>query len=156
MKKVLISSLRATMFGAIAGIFIGFWMCIIFNASAGNFTTLLPSGPTWTSHFSSVLVAFIMSAVLWMLMGVVFSLSSYWLFAENPWNLGITATTFIHFIITSICSILIAFATGWYSISWSNAINFMIIFTVIYLIIWGINMLIYRAKVRELNRRLNP
>ncbi len=151
--KNFLTSLKVGLQGAILGLFIGFWMNILNNISY-NTEHLIPSTPEWTAQFSTIHQAYAVSAILWMLMGVLFTLASYWIFAKNPWDLGLAAATVIHFVTTWIGFIAIAILAGWISFSWLDALIIFAQFSIIYVIICGIQFVYARKKVKELNANL--
>ncbi len=155
MKNPVIASFWISLNGAIYGIFIGFWMMVLSNFLSGSTTIVLPSRPSWTSQFDSLATAFVVSALLWMIMGAMFALSSYWIFTKNPLDWGITQATAAHFLITWAGSTIIAFATGWLSVSLVNALTFFVEFAIVYVIIWGISILISRRRAQDLNKELH-
>lgn len=148
MKRIIKDSLR----GIVIGQFIGFWMATIFSAVNGA-PTWLPSPPLWTSQFPSLTVAILVASLLWWAMGILFALGSDLIFSAEEWS--ITKRTVIHFVVTILGFTFLACLSGWFPIEPAPIFGFILIFIVVYMIIWSINMLHARHTVNQLNQHLN-
>ncbi|WP_018143096.1 DUF3021 domain-containing protein [Alloscardovia criceti] len=154
MDKRIVNTIKYTLLGAVVGVFVGWCFVIVFNLVYGSTGLFYPSRPEWVAQFPSVTIAFIVSTLLWMLMGIVCALASYWLFDADPWNMGLTATTFWHFLIIMLTMTGVSFAAGWYPISWASLGIFFVQFAILYLIIWFSMFMYYRSQIQELNQQL--
>ncbi|USS87732.1 DUF3021 domain-containing protein [Fructilactobacillus hinvesii] len=139
-----------TVSGATGGLFIGFWLAMLFSKLDGV-TRMFPSSPAFVSHFGSELNAMAVTGVMWMTMGIVFSLSRL-IFKVERWS--ITKRTVLHFIVTYVLFSLLAIVSEWFPLNWIYFTNFTLIFIVIYVVIWNIEMKRARRMVAEINQKL--
>lgn len=147
--------LISTLLGAVAGLFIGFWISVVFNLIYSRTNTYYPSSPAWTESFPSLMAAIIVSALLWMALGIVFAQAGYWIFVRNPFRMGLTGTTAAHFVVTLLGTFTVAVCAGWVHLSWVTAASFLVQFAPIYLVIWGTSMLQRKRRARKLNAQLD-
>ncbi|USS85114.1 DUF3021 domain-containing protein [Fructilactobacillus myrtifloralis] len=112
---------------------------------------LFPSNPDFISHFGSELTATAVAGVMWMAMGMVFSLSSL-IFGIERWS--ITKQTVLNFIVTYVLFSTLAVVSEWFPLEFSYFANFTIIFIIIYVVIWTIEMRRARQTIAEINQKL--
>ncbi|WP_274706354.1 DUF3021 domain-containing protein [Fructilactobacillus myrtifloralis] len=139
-----------TVRGAVGGLFIGFWFAMLFSKLNG-LNRLFPSNPDFISHFGSELTATAVAGVMWMAMGMVFSLSSL-IFGIERWS--ITKQTVLNFIVTYVLFSTLAVVSEWFPLEFSYFANFTIIFIIIYVVIWTIEMRRARQTIAEINQKL--
>lgn len=148
MKRVIKDSIS----GIVIGQFIGFWMATLFSAVDGA-SSWLPSPPRWVAQFPSPIAATVAASLLWCAMGMLFALSSDFIFGAEEWS--ITKRTVTHFAVTILGFTLLACLSGWFPLKPAPILGFILIFLVVYAVIWGISMLYARHTVNQLNQHLN-
>ncbi|WP_395319655.1 DUF3021 domain-containing protein [Fructilactobacillus frigidiflavus] len=126
--------------GIVAGIFYGFIIALgcSFYYHLAYFQ---PSGNQFVKQFGNNLNATAVSAVIWSLIGLVFSLSTM-IFSIENW--GITKQTIVHFIVTYTLFTPLAILAGWFPLQFKFMISFTIIFIFIYSWMWFFSF--YKAK----------
>lgn len=67
-------------------------------------------------------------------------------------NLGLSKVTLLHYVITLVSFFSFNFLLGWFNEF--NIILILAVFTVAYFIIWLVNYLIYKRKIRRMNKDL--
>ncbi|USS89858.1 DUF3021 domain-containing protein [Fructilactobacillus cliffordii] len=139
-----------TVSGAIGGLFTGFWLAMLFSKLNG-LNRLFPSSPAFISHFDSELTATAVAGGMWMAMGIVFSLSSL-IFGVERWS--ITKKTVLHFIVTYVLFSTLAVVSQWFPFNFAYFANFTIIFIIIYVVMWMIEMRKARQTIAEINQKL--
>ncbi|MCH5461625.1 DUF3021 domain-containing protein [Lactobacillus sp. LC28-10] len=137
--------------GAIVGVTIGFIIALVFSL-LNQTTIFMPSTPAFVDRFSNNLMATLASAGLWALIGIVFDVASYLIFERSQWS--ITRQTVVHFVITYACFTPLAIIADWFPVQ-NYLISYTIEFVIIYVITWFISMQIAKAKVRRLNQLLS-
>ncbi|GAX03969.1 hypothetical protein IWT140_01603 [Secundilactobacillus pentosiphilus] len=137
--------------GAVIGITIGFMMALVFSV-LNQTATFMPSTPEFVARFSNNLMATIVSAGLWALMGIVFDVTSYLIFEKSQWS--ITHQTIVHFIVTYVCFTPLAIIADWFPVQ-HYFLSYTLEFVIIYVMMWFISMQIAKAKVRRLNQLLH-
>lgn len=110
---------------------------------------LLPSSPSFVKNFETPLDAFIVSIIIWGLMGVVFFLSQYIFLLEK---LSITQQTIYHFIVTYCGYTILAVCAGWFPDTFSWLIFYTGIFVLIYCLIWFFSMKEAKKITAALNK----
>ncbi|CAH1852137.1 DUF3021 domain-containing protein [Convivina praedatoris] len=141
---------RIIRFGIITGTFIGFMSALFFSWLYGA-NNLYPSSPQFVEQFSNNLIAITVSAVIWALMGVVFS-TAQMIFEVESWS--ITKQTVWHFITTYTGYTILAILAGWFPLNFWYLLQYTLIFVVVYIIIWLISMYVARRNVAKLNQEL--
>ncbi|USS93909.1 DUF3021 domain-containing protein [Fructilactobacillus ixorae] len=139
-----------TVSGSAGGLLIGFWFAMLFSKLNG-LKQMFPSSPDFISHFGSELTATAVAGVMWMAMGMVFSLSSL-IFGVERWS--ITKQTVLHFIVTYVLFSTLAVVSEWFPLEFSYFANFTIIFIIIYVVMWTIEMRRARQTIAEINQKL--
>ncbi|CAH1856143.1 DUF3021 domain-containing protein [Convivina intestini] len=142
---------RMIRFGVITGVFIGFMSALLFSWLYQS-DVFQPSSPKFVAHISDNLTAVTISAVIWALMGIVFS-TAQMIFEVESWS--ITKQTVLHFITTYTGYTILAILAGWFPLNFWYLLQYSLIFVVVYIIIWSISMYIARRNVRELNQELS-
>ncbi|ANZ58383.1 hypothetical protein BGL34_00185 [Fructilactobacillus lindneri] len=136
--------------GAGFGTFFGFWNAVFFSWIYHS-TEFIPSTPIFMQHFTSNLTATIVSGLLWMIIGMVFSFSGL-IFRKDNWS--ITKKTIVHFCVTYTLFLPLAVLCGWFKIGFWNLILFTMIFIIIYIFIWISSMIEARQNVLLVNQKL--
>lgn len=137
-------------FGGVVGVTVGF-LIALGTSLAYQSDTFMPSGPAFVGRFSTNTQATLISAGLWALMGVTFSVGSF-IFETAYWS--ITKQTAIHLLVTYALFTPLALLAGWFPLNNEWLVSFSIEFLVIYLIMWIIFMTIAKARVRKLNEAI--
>lgn len=148
MKKKIIS--RAAV-GFPIGIAIGYSITIVISLFWGE-GAYFPCVPELVSRMGSELNAVIFQALLCGLLGVGFGAASVIWEAER-WS--IAARTGIYFLAVSLLMMPIAYWACWMEHSAAGFFRYFGIFTLIFLVIWGIEWMAARRTVRRLNARLS-
>lgn len=135
---------------------IGLTLSIIFSYihAEGEYYPLSPIstlGKFYYAHFTEPTVMLI-SIILWLLIGLLFYLTSF-IFTHTDWS--ITRATLLHFIFSYIGLLPIVILAGWFSIKISNFLIFTFYFIIIYLMIWIKSYFTNNKYVTEINRQLN-
>lgn len=138
-----------TIFGFIVGEFIGFWFSIVFSLL--NHVAYVPAPSSFMANFSNTTLAVASSAILWGLIGVVFSVTSL-IFTREHWS--ITRMTISHFLITLFSFTPLAILCGWFPLQILSLLFFFIIFCMIYLVMWLIFMRLARKDIAAINTKL--
>ncbi len=107
--------------------------------------------PALVNLMGSEINAMILQTVLWGTIGSVFSASSV-IWEKEEWS--ITKQTVIHFAITTSLTLVIAYSLKWIT-SIGGLISYVGIFVAIYAMIWGINYVLWRNKIKKVNSQLN-
>lgn len=137
--------------GGSLGITIGFLMALVYSASY-HAETFTPSSSTFVSHFGSNTEATAISAVLWFLMGVIFSVASI-VFETEYWS--ITKRTLVHLVTTYALFTPLAIFAGWFPLQATWLMSYSIQFIIIYLIAWVVFMKLAKHRISQLNQLLN-
>lgn len=142
--------IRTGFMGGMVGIVIGLIISVVmsFIYGEGNY---YPSTPIFMENFSRQVDAMVVSVVIWFTIGCVNSAAS-WVFEHSEWS--ITKMTVTHFIIVYSSTSVIGYFAGWFSFSFNEFLIYTVIFIVIYVIIWFLNMQNARKSIKELNRYL--
>jgi predicted lysophospholipase L1 biosynthesis ABC-type transport system permease subunit len=152
MKNTAKKLLSNIILGIVVGQFIGFWMATIFSA-INHTSQWLPSTPDFVENFSSPLLATVVSALIWSVMGLVFTIPTTFIFSDE--QTGSWQQTGIYYVVTLVLFTPLACASGWFPLSWEVILGFILIFTVIFLIIGTGFWFAARKRVNELNAELN-
>lgn len=135
---------------ATIGIALGFLDSLVFSALNGA-STYYPSAPRFVSRFGSPLEATAVSTLLWVLMGFVFGYGSL-IFTIEKWSL--LKRTVVNCCVYYVGFLPLAIAAGWFPLNWAWLAGFTGIYLLIYAIIWAINYLIEKTRIRKINRRI--
>lgn len=95
--------------------------------------------------------AFILQYILSGLLGFAFAAGSAVFEVEN-WS--ITKQTMIHFFISSIAMLPIAYACRWMDDSFKGIVSYILIFVLIYVIAWFVQFIVWKKKIKEINTKL--
>ncbi len=147
MKK---AALKRTFIGSFAGITIGYIipMVISLTIADGNFYPCVPSlVQTFDSEVTAVVVQTAMSAVL----GGVFGGSSV-IWEMESWSLA--KQTGVYFALISLVMLPVAYFSHWMPHNFTGALIYFSIFTAIFFVIWTVQYLILRSKIKKINNKL--
>mgnify|MGYP002480179600 CR=1 FL=1 len=136
--------------GCMIGQFIGFWIATLFSLLDGN--QWMASTPQWVSRFPNTSLATLSAAVLWCVIGVLFTVSGDYIFHGNTWS--ITRQTITHFLVTLLGFLPLMAVSGWFPITFCTVSGFILIFILIYLIIGLIRVYTVKRQVATLNQHL--
>lgn len=128
MKKIFLMTIA----GGLLGIAIGFLIALSFTFiyQVPNFT---PSAPAFVAQFATSTIATAVSAGLWFLMGVVFTLGSL-VYTFEHWS--ITKQTIVHFIITFGSFTPLAILVGQFPLNVFWLLGYTFVFIAIYSFNW--------------------
>lgn len=141
--------LNYLLFGSLGGLAIGFTTSLIFSAMVGT-GRYYPSTPMFLERFDTELAAISVSALLWILIGILSAMSQI-IFEKIEGSL--LKSTVIHFFIIYPGVLVIGFFSGWFS-GWDALLPMTISFIIIYAIVWGISYLYYKKEIEKMNERL--
>ncbi|WP_056938558.1 DUF3021 domain-containing protein, partial [Paucilactobacillus suebicus] len=139
-----------SLIGAPIGIAIGLTMALIFSYAFGN-TRFYPSTPRFVDQFANPINAVTISAIIWALMGVVFSVSSI-VFEMEKWS--ILRQTTVNFIITYIGFTVLALICQWFPLNAAWLTIYTVIYIVVYFFIWFGQLMAARSIVRRINAKI--
>lgn len=144
-KQVILRGLIGIPIGICISYFITIIISLIF--AHGYYS---PAAPSLTQQLGSEISAVIFQTVLSGILGAVFAASSViW---ETDWN--IAKQTGIYFLITSITMLPIAYLTHWMEHSITGFLIYFGIFVLFYLIIWIVQYLIWKNKIKQINDKV--
>lgn len=137
--------------GAVIGQFIGFWIAVVFSALNGA-SQWMPSTPGFVARFGQF-TSVVLSACIWSAIGIMFGLTAELVYSHEAW--GIWQRMGVYYVVTLLLFIPLASLAGWFPLTPLNFVGFAIIFTVVFIIIGAIKMLMARRKVHDLNQHLS-
>ncbi|QNQ80377.1 DUF3021 domain-containing protein [Lactobacillus sp. PV034] len=146
MKKHIFLLINGIAWGEVYGLAFSIFFSYIFRLN-----TYAPSTPAFTEHFTRPLDAVLASIILWGLMGLLFSAGAL-VFKVKNWSLR--KQTIINFIIYYFGFTPLAILAGWFPCNLVWLTIFTIIFILIYLVMWSINVYIFKREVRKINQKL--
>ncbi len=141
--------LMRVLLGFPLGIAIGYIITIAISACYG--TTYLPCTPSLAAELGSELSAVILQAVLCGILGAACAAASC-AFQVERWSLA--KATAVHFLVLSFSMLPIAYVSHWMEHTLSGVLCYFGIFVGIYVLIWFIQYLGIRARVRRINAKL--
>ncbi|PNZ68194.1 DUF3021 domain-containing protein [Staphylococcus croceilyticus] len=135
---------------------IGLTCSIFFSyiSANGQYYPLSPistMGRFYYHHFSEATIM-IIAILLWLMVGLLFYLTSF-IYTYTDWS--VTRTTFFHFICSYIGLLPIAVLAGWFTPSLINILIYTFYFVIIYIFIWAFHYWKNKRYVREINERLS-
>jgi len=133
--------------GGLIGITFGYLIALLFS-TLFQADYLFPSAPRFVSHFSSPLLATQISTLLWILIGEVWTFSS-WLFEIERWS--ITKQTIMHCLCSYVGMTPLAILCGWFPLNFFWLTAYTGIYILIYAVIWTIEMYFARRNISQLN-----
>jgi hypothetical protein len=136
---------------AAAGVTIGFLFSLAFSFLFGA-TQYYPSSPRFVARFQTPLQATAVSALLWVLIGLVFGYGTL-IFEIEEWSL--LRRTVVTCLVYYVGFLPLAIAAGWFPLDWKWIAVFTGIYLLIYAIIWAINYWVAEAQVRRINQGLS-
>jgi hypothetical protein len=147
MKKQIIN--RA-LFGIPSGIAIGYLVTIIISAlfAKGHYSS---APPELIERMGNEINAVILQTFLCAVMGAGFAASSVIWEIEN-WS--IAKQSGIYFVIISLITLPIAYFANWMEHSLAGFISYFGIFIAIYLVVWLIQYLFWKRKVKAINDKV--
>jgi len=142
---------KAVVSGALIGITFGYLVALLFS-TVFHATYLFPSNPLFVTRFSTPLLATQTSTLLWLLIGEVWTFSS-WLFEIERWS--ITQQTIAHCLCSYIGMTPLAILCGWFPLNFFWLSAYTGIYILAYAITWTVEMYYARRKVSQLNKLLH-
>lgn len=136
--------------GAPLGVFIGYTITIIVSLlfKSGSYYSVVPQLKTvMGSELKAVILQYLLSAVL----GFAAAAGSA-VFEVEEW--GITKQTIIHFFILTVSMFPIAYLCYWMEHTLLGILFYIGIFVALYLIIWVIQMNLWKKRIEGINQRL--
>lgn len=139
---------KRCLFGAPMGllIFMGIWLTLAHLRGDGE----LRIGYYLLQVYGTEVNALTAACVSAMIIGMIWSAAS--VIYETDWNLLVQ--TLVHGMVCVIPSMLIAWAMCWMPRSWDGLTQYVAIFGVIYVIIWLMQYLDRKRRVRQMNALL--
>lgn len=137
-------------FGFISGVFIGYLISIVTSLVWGD-GYYLPVMTSFAEAFKNEISAVTLQFILFGILGSAFSVGSLVWEIEN-WS--ILKQTLIHFCISSVAMLPIAYICQWMEHSISGFLSYMLIFIILYAAIWFIQYNIWKKKITEINKKL--
>lgn len=133
-----------------SGVFIGLMLSIFFSFMYSD-DVFSPMPPPFIEKFPSELRAFIVSVLLWGLIGVLFTMTNF-IFTSTDWS--ITKMTISHALISYVLFLPIALYLNWINLTLMNILSFTMIYVVIYIFLWSISMMKVKKEITKINEHL--
>ncbi|WP_028044258.1 DUF3021 domain-containing protein [Candidatus Stoquefichus massiliensis] len=146
LKKICMRSLL----GFPLGITIGYIITIITSLIWGH-GYYSPCVPSLVEMVGSEILAVIIQTVFTGLLGVSFAASSV-IWEIDNWSMS--KQTFIYFMITALTMFPMAYLMGWMEPTFIEFILYFAVFTLIFIIIWFIQYIIYKKQVQNINEKI--
>lgn len=142
MKKAILRGLL----GFPIGVFIGYAITIIISliAEDGGYMPAVPVLVAQYGEIKAVVLQFVLSGLL----GAVSAAGSV-VWETDRWS--ILKQTFVHFLILSLTMLPIAYFAGWMEKTVAGFALYFSIFIVLYAIIWAVQCLVWRQKIKKVN-----
>lgn len=137
--------------GFVTGIFIGL-VCSIFFSFVYSGTNFTPMPPLFIEKFSTELGAFVVSVILWGVIGLIFTGTSF-IFTNTDWS--ITKMTVMHAVISYSLFLPVALYLDWLTLSVVNLLGFTAIYVIIYIVIWSISMIRIKKEINKINQHIH-
>ncbi|MGN1090734.1 MAG: DUF3021 domain-containing protein [Huintestinicola sp.] len=148
MKKKII---ERSLVGFFIGIAIGQIISVLISLIAGNGEFLICS-PAFTEIIGSEASAAALQTLLCGIMGIGYAAAT--LIWEND-NLNIAKQTGICFGIYALFTFPIAYLTNWMEHSANGVLQYVGIFSAIFVFVWVLQYFAVRAKIKTINKKLN-
>lgn len=133
-----------------SGVFIGLMLSIFFSFMYSD-DVFSPMPSPFIEKFPSELRAFIVSVLLWGLIGVLFTMTNF-IFTSTDWS--ITKMTISHALISYVLFLPIALYLNWINLTLMNILSFTMIYVVIYIFLWSISMMKVKKEITKINEHL--
>ena len=146
LKKALLRGL----FGFPLGVFLGICIGILISLINGS-VAYIAVAPSLIVDTGTELNAFIFQFFLSGVLGFAFALGSA-IFEVESW--GITKQSLLHFLLSSVSMFSVAYFCHWMEHNLVSAIVYFSIFIGIYVVIWVIQFLFWKKKIRAMNEKL--
>ncbi|MBF2782586.1 MULTISPECIES: DUF3021 domain-containing protein [Staphylococcus] len=142
--------------GVTIGITIGVFVSLIFSTLFAHhqFHPVSPEstmGSIYFAHLTELQIMFI-AVVIWALIGITFSYGAL-IFSNSRKTLWFKTLT--HFSLMLIIMFPLAILAGWFPLKLSAIILFVVIYTIVYFIIWGIETRRNQQDIDEINAMLS-
>ncbi|MDT6979450.1 DUF3021 family protein [Levilactobacillus zymae] len=111
----------------------------------------LPAPPSYVSRFTTPLLATVVSAGLWVLIGELWTWTSLF-FTVERWS--ITRATGWHLVVSYLGMTTLAILCGWFPLNVLWLSFYTGIYTVVYLVVWSLEMGAARREIARLNQTL--
>ncbi len=148
MKKKIISR---GLIGALQGIVIGYMITIIISAINGT-GEYLPCVPNLTLQIGTETGAVILQTILCALLGAVYGGASV-IWELDDWSLA--KQSLVYFALAAAAMLPIAYLTHWMEHSLRGILLYTAIFIFIFLLVWLVQYIIWKNKVKKLNKSLH-
>lgn len=133
------------------GVFLSYTITIIialFYFDTGDFGPVVPQLTEITGNeITAVILQYVLSGVL----GFAFAAGSA-VFEVDEW--GITKQTIIHFFIGTVAMFPIAYLCYWMEHSIVGILSYITTFVIFYVIIWFVQMNIWKRKIQGINNKM--
>ncbi len=134
--------------GAPMGITIGFLITLFISIAIGN-GTFEPVVPSLVQTMGSELNALILQTVLCALLGSGFAMASVIWEIES---LSIAKQSGIYFAISCALMFPVAYFANWMEHTLIGALSYMLIFVAIFIVVWFVQYMVYRAQIKQINK----
>ena len=148
--NVKLTAIRRGLLGIPLGIAIGFLMSLVASISIGH-GVYYAAKPELIAEMGSEINAVLLQTGLSGLIGMAFSAASV-IWQLEDWSLA--KQTGIYFLITALVMLPIAWFARWTERTFRCIVIYFGIFAVIFFIIWGIQYLTWRRKIKKMNEKL--
>ena len=132
------------------GIAMGYVITILISLVAGD-GNYYPVAPELIDQFGSEISAVVIQTILCGILGTSFSASSV-IWEMERWSLA--KQTGIHFFITSIVMLPIAYFAHWIERTLLGFVLYYAVFVVIFVVVWLTQYAIWRNKIKDINRKV--
>ncbi len=148
--NVKLTAIGRGLLGIPLGIAIGFLMSLVASISIGH-GVYYAAKPELIAEMGSEINAVLLQTGLSGLIGMAFSAASV-IWQLEDWSLA--KQTGIYFLITALVMLPIAWFARWTERTFRGIVIYFGIFAVIFFIIWGIQYLTWRRKIKKMNEKL--
>ena len=148
--NVKLTAIRRGLLGIPLGIAIGFLMSLVASISIGH-GVYYAAKPELIAEMGSEINAVLLQTGLSGLIGMAFSAASV-IWQLEDWSLA--KQTGIYFLITALVMLPIAWFARWTERSFKGIAIYFGTFVVVFVIIWGIQYLTWRRKIKKMNEKL--
>ncbi len=137
--------------GAPLGVFIGYTITIMISALIDHSGNYLPVVPQLVQVMENEVSAVILQYLLSALLGFASAAGSA-IFEIEEWS--IAKQTIIHFILLTASLFPVAYLCYWMEHTVWGVLSYFMIFAVIYIVIWAIQIYFWRKRVHKINSKL--
>ena len=145
-----LTALKRGLLGIPLGIAIGFMISLFVSLGMGT-GDYYGTRPELIAEMGSELNAVLLQTGVSALVGMAFSAASV-IWQLEDWSLA--KQTGIYFLVTALVMLPVAWFARWTERSLLGIVIYFGIFVIIFFIMWGIQYLIWRQKIKKMNQKL--